>query len=591
MSILDGNDDPTKKLAALSYHQIAQSFKHLQDLPQSIIYYKKALAIHSSRKDTPAIAKALKNIAMAENKQQNYISALDNARRSIEIQSTDNTSSDYAQIALVTGIIYRNIGHYEKSLEYIQQAKFIYEQKNDVLHLAEVDNQLGLIYSILNELSIARSFYQQTIDLPIDQVKSETRAAAFREIGDIEYHDGDFIQSIEMLNKALNIYQSINNISRTTRVNLLLGSAYLKIENNALATHYFHKSLALATQLNQVELGAKALNYLGRIMLEQDVDKAIALLKRSLIMSKQVDNQIEQIVSYKWLMEGEKIKGNMAQALNYSEQIYAVTLLIQEQHEHLDLAKAKAILESYKLEEDLNYLREKSELDTLKLMQKNNEIEIIQQTQHISELEIKKERFANIFLTIVLVMCAVAALYILRSFKHARIRNQELDYLASRDPLTNCFNRRILFERFNKHFQNEPVINQYSVILADVDLFKSINDNYGHSTGDKVLQGIAKILQDNTSEYDTVARIGGEEFCILLPKARLEEAVQIAENMREIIEVSTFEGAHLTCSFGVSSLNTDTQCKLSLIERADAALYQSKFLGRNKVTLWDRFFN
>jgi diguanylate cyclase (GGDEF)-like protein len=590
-TLLDGEEDTAKKLLASSYHQIAQSFKHLKDLPKSINNYKKSLAIHSFREDTPAIARALKNIAMAENRLQNHIPALDYARRSIELQSVDSSPSDYAQIALLTGIIYRNIGHYEKSLEYIQQAKVIYEQEKDVLHLAEVDNQLGLIYSSLNHLSSARSFYHQSIDLPIDQVKPETRAAAFREIGVIDYNDGEFIRAIEMFNKALNIYQSTNNISRTTRVNLLLGTAYLKIKNRVLATRYFHKSLALATQLNQVELEAESLNYLGQIMLEQDIDKAILLLKRSLILSEKIDNQTEQITTYKWLTECEKVKGDMAQALYYSEKRYAISLLIQKQQEKLDLAKAKAILESYKLEEDLNDLRERAELDALKLTQKNNEIEIIQQAQHISELEIKKERFANIFLTIVLIVCAVAALYILRSFKNTRARNQELDYLASRDPLTNCFNRRILFERFNKHFQNESVINQYSVILADVDFFKSINDNYGHSTGDKVLQGIAKILQDNTSECDTVARFGGEEFCILLPKASLEEAVKIAEQMRKTIEVSTFEGAHLTCSFGVSSLNTDTECHLSLIERADAALYQSKFLGRNTVTLWDKSFN
>jgi diguanylate cyclase (GGDEF)-like protein len=590
-TVLDDEDDTTKKLLASSYHQIAQSFKHLKNIPESINNYKKALDIHSSRKDALAIAKALKNIAMAENRQKNYTSALDNARRSIEILSADSTTSDYAQIALLTGIVYRNIGHYEKSLEYIQQAKVIYEQKDDVRHLAEVDNQLGLIYSNLNQLSNARSFYHQTIDLPIDQVKPETRAAAFREIGVIDHDDGDYIQSIGMLNKALSIYQSINNISRTTRVNLLLGSTYLKTKNNKLATHYFNKSLALAIKLNQVDLEAKSLNYLGQVTLEQDVEKAILLLKRSLVLSKQIDNQTEQLTSYKWLTECEKIKGDTAQALYYSEKKYTASLLIQKQHEQLDLAKAKAMLESYKLEEDLNDLRERSELDSLKLTQKNNEIEIIQQARHISELEIRKERFVNIFLTIVLIVCAVAAFYILRSFKNTRVRNQELDYLASRDSLTSCFNRRVLFERFNKHFQNESVISQYSVIFADVDHFKSINDNYGHNTGDKVLQSVAKVLLDNTNEYDTVARFGGEEFCILLPKARLEEAVEIAENMRGIIEDSTFEGVRLTCSFGVSSLSIDTECNLSLIERADVALYQSKFLGRNTVTLWDSSLN
>jgi len=123
-------------------------------------------------------------------------------------------------------------------------------------------------------------------------------------------------------------------------------------------------------------------------------------------------------------------------------------------------------------------------------------------------------------------------------------------------------------------------------VLADIDLFKAINDTYGHTTGDKVLQGVAKILLNNISEHDTVARFGGEEFCILLPKSKGQEAEKIAEKMRQEIENSDCESVKVTCSFGVASLDHDVECDMSLIERADMALYQSKYQGRNRVSVW-----
>jgi diguanylate cyclase (GGDEF)-like protein len=190
-------------------------------------------------------------------------------------------------------------------------------------------------------------------------------------------------------------------------------------------------------------------------------------------------------------------------------------------------------------------------------------------------------------LIIVSSVIALAVLYVLYQYRNTQARNRELDYLASRDPLTNCYNRRILYQNFNKSFDTEEKPSQYSVILADIDSFKAVNDTYGHAVGDMVLQGVAKIMLDNTKEEDTVARFGGEEFCILLPNSSHQAAEQLAENIRQVIESSRFESLAVTCSFGVASLNLEDETDMSLIERADMALYQSKYLGRNRVSIWE----
>lgn len=587
-NLITGGGDNSQKFLAAIYHEIAQCFKHLKDHAQSVEYYKKALEIHNIRKDKKEIAKALKNIAMAENKQKHYLIALDHALRSLNLLATDSTSSQYAQVALLTGIIYRNIGHYEKSLNYIKSAKNIYEQKNDIRHLAEVDNQMGLIYTNLHQLDNAKDFYQQTINLPIEEVKPETRGAAFRELGVIYYHQGLLDSSVENLETALKIYQSIASYRKTTRVYLLLGRSYQEQKKQAIAIGYFEQSLALATELNQTEFQIQALNHLGEMMLKQDINLAISLLEQSLSLRPKVENKSDRIVTYHWLKEAEKERGNIQKALEYSEKKYQLAQLLQQQREELEFTKNQVILASYKLEIELNNLRENAEINSLKLVHQQNEIAMMQQLQRIADLEIKKNRFANLLLVALLSIFILIVFYVLYRYKNTRAMNKELDYLASKDPLTNCYNRRILYQRYNQSFEAEAAPQQYSVVLADIDSFKAINDNHGHSTGDKVIQGVANILLNNVKELDTVARFGGEEFCILLPNSAIEDAQAIAEKMRKEIEANDFDSLSVTCSFGVASLNKETTCNLTLIERADMALYQSKYAGKNQVTIWDR---
>jgi diguanylate cyclase (GGDEF)-like protein len=251
----------------------------------------------------------------------------------------------------------------------------------------------------------------------------------------------------------------------------------------------------------------------------------------------------------------EKGKGNLSQSLEHSEKKYQLSQAIQQQKEALELTKHQVIMDSYKLEVELNGLREDAEINELKLAKQQNELAIMKQLQHISELEINEKRFENFLLVAVLLMASILVIYILYQYHNTKATNRELDDLASRDPLTNCYNRRILYLRFNEIFEADVMPKQYSVVLADIDFFKSINDSYGHTVGDTVLKGVANILLNNTGGDDTVARFGGEEFCILLPNSNLQQAVEIAEKMRQHIESRHFESIKVTCSFGVARPN------------------------------------
>lgn len=171
-------------------------------------------------------------------------------------------------------------------------------------------------------------------------------------------------------------------------------------------------------------------------------------------------------------------------------------------------------------------------------------------------------------------------------------RNSASDILKSLyyDHLTGVQNRRSFYEAANIEFERYVQSPRpLSLLIIDADFFKKINDAYGHPVGDEVLKHLASSLKECVREMDVVARLGGEEFGVLLPSSDITAAFKIAERMRELIAKSVLEiDGHEICytiSIGVSTVNEYVTSTDMLIKIADQALYESKHTGRNRVTL------
>jgi diguanylate cyclase (GGDEF)-like protein len=174
-------------------------------------------------------------------------------------------------------------------------------------------------------------------------------------------------------------------------------------------------------------------------------------------------------------------------------------------------------------------------------------------------------------------------------------QNSELKRLATRDPMTNCINRRAFFERMEKAFtlaQSEK--NPLGCVMVDIDFFKKINDEHGHGIGDKVLKMVAKLLDSKFGNKTSVCRYGGEEFCVLLPGIGLDKTIEIAQEVRATIEsyatmgIETSTPMMVTASLGVSAIEQGATSPEMLVDQADKALYQAKEQGRNRVEQWSR---
>ena len=162
--------------------------------------------------------------------------------------------------------------------------------------------------------------------------------------------------------------------------------------------------------------------------------------------------------------------------------------------------------------------------------------------------------------------------------------NVRLAEAAQTDGLTGLRNHRAFKERLDEEVARSGRNGQpLSLIILDVDEFKSYNDAFGHPEGDEALRRVAGVLAAVARTTDLVARYGGEEFAVLLPEADVQAAVQVAERLRAAIEAAPWPKRAITASFGVAALRADDEPK-TLIASADAALYESKRAGRNRVS-------
>jgi diguanylate cyclase (GGDEF)-like protein len=194
-------------------------------------------------------------------------------------------------------------------------------------------------------------------------------------------------------------------------------------------------------------------------------------------------------------------------------------------------------------------------------------------------LDFRKDAIVSFILTTtILIAMIVLALYVISTKSKLRL-------MAIYDRLTGIYNRHMFLEVFQKELANQSRYQRdLSLVMFDIDHFKSINDTFGHGIGDQVLHGLADLVGNNLRKGDYFARWGGEEFLILLTETDLNSARSVAESLRSKIESHSFSLIRrLTCSFGVTEVNEGEARIDDIIERVDKLLYRAKAGGRNRI--------
>ncbi len=178
------------------------------------------------------------------------------------------------------------------------------------------------------------------------------------------------------------------------------------------------------------------------------------------------------------------------------------------------------------------------------------------------------------------------------AFEELKEKQKELEELAFYDPLTGLPNRRFFFDHASLILES---VKRYrtplTLLLMDLDHFKNVNDTYGHEAGDVVLKNFADVLRKSSRKSDLPARLGGEEFALLMPNTDLQQGRVVAERTRQEFQNSiiVYEGREIkmTLSGGLASYGPDVEGIDDLIRMADEALYKAKELGRNRIEVYE----
>lgn len=202
--------------------------------------------------------------------------------------------------------------------------------------------------------------------------------------------------------------------------------------------------------------------------------------------------------------------------------------------------------------------------------------------------------FANLWLNIVVPVLAIIAVFVIAYIVKYIIKSRDFEHqykLATTDGLTELYNHRYFQDQMRMQIANAQRYNtQFSMIIIDIDHFKSFNDTYGHQAGDAVLKQVAQTLKTNSRATDIVCRYGGEEMSIILTNTDKEEAIKKAERVckavaERIFKLSATQTVHVTISVGVSTYPENGETPQQIIEYADQGLYYAKEHGRNQVGL------
>lgn len=472
-----------------------------------------------------------------------------------------------SDIVLERAYIASYLYQYQESFELMELALSHAYESNDPFQLVETYNVFAILYGTLN----------------------------------------DHPSSIDYLKKSIEIMEANPQYTQNTYLYVNLADSYRAAENFEQANAYLDKSFKIAKDTDDVSLRAYAHQVKGRLLVDQQhYENALNHILTSQKLHKEIGEELfsfeihsELTNIYLELEQLEKAAQHLALAKQYAQQLgspdthYINRLEGRLFYKQDNYQQAYDLLnESYtqyrkQFNDNLTYVSNLSreQLDQERLVFENKLLEQENKLNAQYVEESRKYSYTLWFLILLLLSAIAIALWIMLRYRSLANTNHQM---AFTDNLTKMPNRRHVFRTLaQQHKSSEAGKRTYSVILFDIDFFKSINDRFGHNIGDKVIQSTRDICDAVLRDSDTIGRIGGEEFLILLPDTDLKAAYTIAERLREYFETYNFEdiapGLTVTSSFGVTEYLPEDETLDLVVNRADRLLYKAKNEGRNQV--------
>jgi diguanylate cyclase (GGDEF)-like protein len=491
--------------------------------------YKNVIRQARQQNNTKALVFALQEFAYAQSLNESYAVALDYLQEAHRLATDSKQPFLLGIVQESFGAVYGYLDDYENSIEHYQNALAIYEKLGFKTYMAEAIYGLASTYRYWGKWDLALSHYEKFQKIFSHYGDGQHRFLALYGKAMIYAVSGDCPRSLEVIDEAVS-FSGLNDY----RAELYKKQALCLVEMDAIPE--------------------------ARLALEN---------------ARQLFDQMPELKGTTWQLELLQIQavilaseGIFQKAFALMAQFHETYLKRYEEHASNRLSRMRITMEGHRKQLEIERLKKDKLLDAIELdsQQQKNEIQ-----KYITVIWI-------------VIACVFVFFIVLQ-----RRTTQKFKKLSFRDPLTQLYNRRYIFNLLDSLIAKlQRGKTQLALILMDIDNFKQINDTYGHAAGDKVLCKLSEICLNELRHGDSVSRIGGEEFLIVLPRQIEEQTQMIAERLRQALEETYIvsdnnEKINFTVSVGIARLSEDCTDSNTLFNQVDQALYQAKEQGKNRI--------
>ena len=483
--------------------------------------------------------------------------------------------------------------------------------KNNVLYI-RIKQELAYTRS-LTELFDASLKDMQSAYVDAFTLNDEFLIAVINETyGAIYGYMNEYEKSIEYYQKAFESYEQFGYQAHTAEAVFGLASTYRYWKKYDLAIEYFERYQELISYTPNLNISFLSAYGLGMTLAEKgDCQRALKVIDKALSLGGQIDYDAElykrkslcyiQLGDFNnaelFVTKAEAVFADIPELKGTKWQLETIKLRGQLAHAKKDYLSAFTIITEY-YEKFTKQLIENSSSrlvnvrQSLELERKNVELDLLAQRTQVQLLEVEKERQVQLLQRYLIIFLAIIVIVIVTVLIIQRKSHKKVLSLSIKDDLTGLYNRRYIFDFWEKLLVKNKDKGQMSILIIDIDNFKVINDQYGHPAGDIILKKVAEIALASLRTEDIIGRIGGEEFLCLLPRVDEALTVIIATRLLESIAQTEFilksdRKINVSVSIGIRCINNVIDSNVNvLFAQADQALYRAKRQGKNQLVVF-----
>jgi diguanylate cyclase (GGDEF)-like protein len=523
-----------------------------------------------------------------------YDAALSDALEALRIFEETKDDFGRAHAMNIVGNVHERLGNHSIALEFHRKSLQLRQEMNDTEGASTSLNNLGNVYSSFGEYATALNNYLESLRLYEEINNSIGVSRALNNIGYIYIRLEDWDKALDHLQRALHLKQQIGDRQNEGLVLIHIGNVHESRGDYANALEFYTRGLKITQDVGDRQNEAASLNDIGNVYQElRDYQKALSYYTQSLQIAQEVGIKYYEVnalinlgATLNKLHQPPEAITHLQKALAISEEIKSNDLIYRA-HQSLSDAYEQAGDFVHALKHHKAFHRSREQVFSEDSANKIKSV-VIQTEVEKSQREAEIYRLRNVELARAYEDLHLADEQKTELVQQLRRQAEALDRQTKEDSLTGLYNRRYFDGEMAQEFSRARRFKRHlTVVMADIDYFKQINDCCSHQTGDEVIKAVGQILRESCRMIDIVARYGGEEFVLLLIETPAEKAAILCEKIRAAIEGHDWSRLHtqlqrVTISMGLSD-DLTVENPEAMLAAADEKLYSAKRGGRNQV--------